>query len=323
MTSSHHLLLGAGFSRNWGGWLANEVFEALIGDPKVRAHEDVLEELWKQHAHPGGGGYEAALAIFESKYEHNRSSMQQAKLEDLQSCVLSLIREMDSNLVVGVNELNFSSNISFCLKRFLARFDSIFTLNQDTLVERHYVNSEAVWQEPTSTKDTVIMPGVSTTPNSPNDFGQVRTGNADPVPPKSQPFYKLHGSWNWRDAEGHPVFITGGGKSPKIAKNELLNSYQTAFRESMNAKGAKLMIIGYGFGDPHINTVIRNAITQYSLEIFLIDPGGAETLLRAKNTQNRTVFEKALVGASRRSLSQIFGSDSVELSKVLRFFSND
>lgn len=321
MNESYHLLLGAGFSRNWGGWLASEVFEALIADPSVRAHEDVLEELWKQQAHKGGGGYEAALARFESLYERQPSSMRHAKLADLQSSVLSIIQEMDMNLVVGSNELNFSSDLGRCLKRFLARFDSIFTLNQDTLVERHYVNSEAVWQEPTSTNNSVIMPGISSIPSSPGDFNLVQTGGASVVPSGSQPFYKLHGSWNWRDTEGHPVFITGGGKSPKITKNGLLNSYQAAFRNSLQSKGARLMVIGYGFGDPHINTVIRNGITFHSLELFLIDPGGAETLLRAEDSQQRTVFEKALVGASRRSLQQSFGSDNVELSKILRFFS--
>ena len=29
------LLLGAGFSRNWGGWLATEVFEYLLGTKAV------------------------------------------------------------------------------------------------------------------------------------------------------------------------------------------------------------------------------------------------------------------------------------------------
>ena len=31
----HHLLTGAGFTRNWGGWLANEAFEYLLGAPDV------------------------------------------------------------------------------------------------------------------------------------------------------------------------------------------------------------------------------------------------------------------------------------------------
>jgi hypothetical protein len=29
------VLLGAGFSRNWGGWLASEAFEYLLGSPQT------------------------------------------------------------------------------------------------------------------------------------------------------------------------------------------------------------------------------------------------------------------------------------------------
>jgi hypothetical protein len=37
------LLLGAGFSRNWGGWLASEAFEYLLGCPQV--DEDIRSLL--------------------------------------------------------------------------------------------------------------------------------------------------------------------------------------------------------------------------------------------------------------------------------------
>ena len=29
------LQTGAGFTRNWGGWLANEAFEYLLGRPEI------------------------------------------------------------------------------------------------------------------------------------------------------------------------------------------------------------------------------------------------------------------------------------------------
>jgi hypothetical protein len=32
---SYILLTGAGFSRNWGGWLANEAFEYLLGCSEI------------------------------------------------------------------------------------------------------------------------------------------------------------------------------------------------------------------------------------------------------------------------------------------------
>ena len=51
----HILLLGAGFSRNWGGWLADEAFEYLIGCPQV--DDDIRTLLW---THKRSGGFEGA-----------------------------------------------------------------------------------------------------------------------------------------------------------------------------------------------------------------------------------------------------------------------
>ena len=55
---AHVLLTGAGFSRNWGGWLATEAFEYLIGCPEV--DEPLRRLLWKHKSR--GGGFEDALA---------------------------------------------------------------------------------------------------------------------------------------------------------------------------------------------------------------------------------------------------------------------
>jgi len=53
-----YLLIGAGFSYNWGGWLASEAFEFLIGDAAVVASADLRALLWK---HQSKSGFEAAL----------------------------------------------------------------------------------------------------------------------------------------------------------------------------------------------------------------------------------------------------------------------
>jgi hypothetical protein len=42
---THILLTGAGFSRNWGGWLANECFEYLLSCADITAV--IQRELWK------------------------------------------------------------------------------------------------------------------------------------------------------------------------------------------------------------------------------------------------------------------------------------
>src|ERR1700741_3758638 len=46
------LLTGAGFSRNWGGWLANEAFEYLLGCDGI--HPRARQYLWN-HKERGTG----------------------------------------------------------------------------------------------------------------------------------------------------------------------------------------------------------------------------------------------------------------------------
>ncbi|HLX14664.1 MAG TPA: hypothetical protein VKS24_05585 [Bradyrhizobium sp.] len=58
---AHYLLTGAGFSYNWGGWLASEAFEYLLGAPEIDAELRAL--LWQNKE--AGGGFEDALAILE------------------------------------------------------------------------------------------------------------------------------------------------------------------------------------------------------------------------------------------------------------------
>jgi hypothetical protein len=92
---------------------------------------------------------------------------------------------------------------------------------------------------------------------------------------------------------------------------------------------ARLMVIGYGFRDPHINASIRTAVER-GLRVFIIAPEGAELAFRLSPTRARgqipyptpeeTMLRQALIGASRRSLAETFGGDTAEFSKVMRFF---
>jgi hypothetical protein len=54
---THILLTGAGFSRNWGGWLANEVFEYLLGDPEIT--RGIRTQLFTDRS--SGGNYETTV----------------------------------------------------------------------------------------------------------------------------------------------------------------------------------------------------------------------------------------------------------------------
>ena len=77
---AHVLLTGAGFSRNWGGWLANEAFEYLIGSPEI---DDNLRQLLWTHK-TRGGGFEDTLAELQQAYTLSRNERTRKPLEDLQ-----------------------------------------------------------------------------------------------------------------------------------------------------------------------------------------------------------------------------------------------
>jgi len=84
------------------------------------------------------------------------------------------------------------------------------------------------------------------------------------------------------------------------------------------------MVIGYGFGDEHINVAIRDARDGGALRIFIIDPLGVD-VLRSEHLMTRRDYlgdklPPYVIGASRRTLREIFGSDLVEHGKVMRFF---
>ncbi len=57
------LLLGAGFSRNWGGWLANEAFEYLLGCREIDT--ETRERLL---SHKNTDGFEGMLAELQEEH---------------------------------------------------------------------------------------------------------------------------------------------------------------------------------------------------------------------------------------------------------------
>jgi hypothetical protein len=92
------------------------------------------------------------------------------------------------------------------------------------------------------------------------------------------------------------------------------------FAGSLRAKGARLMIIGYSFGDAHINKMIFHGI-EAGLKIFIIDPLGVDVVGSAQLLNPGFPIRNAIIGASRRPLlKSLGGQDVVELNKINRFF---
>ncbi len=129
------LLLGAGFSRNWGGWLAAEAFEYLLGCPEVIRDPSLAQLLWRYQPQ---GGFESALAELQSAYSRDPRSNEPA-LMGLQAAIKRMFADMNGAFMESAG-WEFQNHIERMVGTFLTRFDAIFTLNQDVLLEHHYVN---------------------------------------------------------------------------------------------------------------------------------------------------------------------------------------
>jgi hypothetical protein len=323
----HILLTGAGFSYNWGGYLAKEAFEYLLG---VTEHdEDLRRVLWADQTK--GWGFETTLARLRKEYEENYSPQVEQDFNNMTTAV----RRMFGDMWLAFGQSKFDEpfeNPRLGIIRFLTRFDAIFTLNQDTLLETHYLPAvtntdfaKNTYQGPrnigayrpglVSALDTLTFGSVaSQIPlyKAADDFSSV---------PNLQPYFKLHGSIDIQDGR-NMMLILGGDKEADIAKHPLLEFYHAQFRWWLNIPRARLMVIGYGFADAHINKMIFDAIDN-GLKLFLVGPDGAATIgsnksFRLNPGQN---IKNAIVGASSRPLrNTLSGRDMVELMKIERFF---
>lgn len=211
---------------------------------------------------------------------------------------------------------------------FLSRFDAIFTLNQDLLLELFYM--------PHDPRISVQYPGMMLPPNFWNLRPEERLA-ADwrprpdaeyRVEPRSQPVFKLHGSVNWRSEDGNDLLVMGARKVEAIAGSALLTRYADEFQARLRERGSRLMTIGYGFEDEHINqAIVEAAEADETFGMFVVNPSGRKAL-RPRNDigqipqPRRPIEDVRYIGGSTRSLRTTFTNDELERAKLVRFFND-
>ena len=319
------LLTGAGFSRNWGGWLTNEVFEYLLGCPEMT--QDIHTAIWKSKN--TNLGFENTLQELRETYERYRDDRFGDNLRIFEQMLVSMFHTMNKSFeLTRFNPLvaPFSSdNEVDYVRHWLTRFDVIFTLNQDCLLELQYLPKDIQrlsshrWKE-------MYMPGLEEVLSGGKPFappGVFKPRSADyELTHNRQPYFKLHGSSNWRDGAS-TIVIMGGNKGPDMEKSPLLRSYKAHFTRMISQPDTRIMVVGYGFQDFHINEILVKG-ADAGTKMFIVDPDGIDVLKRLYQPHNRPVgiYEKlaySVLGASRRDLTRTFGGDHVERAKLMRF----
>jgi len=307
------LFTGAGFSHNWGGWLASEAFEYLLGTDDI--HPRIRTLLWNHKEKKTG---------FEGVYTELKGSATNPTDQEVFMRFNIMVAGMFHTMQIGFASAQIDANVL----KFLAQFDAIFTLNQDTLLELKYL---ALGQN----KIRELSDGVFLGAQTP---GLRKAQDVEYMPPsfytpdeapfkvkeRFQPYFKLHGSSNWAaSSDGKLMLILGGNKEVEIPKHPLLAWYHSEFER--RAAGCQLVIIGYSFSDEYINRLLSAAVRK-GTRFFIIDPQGVDVIDKRQSAQilqPRTAFMESIMGsidgASRRSLLSTLSTDRVERTKLHHF----
>jgi hypothetical protein len=199
----------------------------------------------------------------------------------------------------------------------------MFTLNQDLWPERYLYNGHV------SDAPGATLPGILRRPNQQlfaPDMG--RYGEAFIMHPAEDPagrsqlrgyfnVVKLHGSFNWRTTDGRNELVVGTAKTDRIAASPLLSWYWDIFERVLSAGEVRLLVVGYGFGDDHVNAAIANAVEHHGLRLFIWDT--APNLKdRIHAAPHGSPIWKGLLSTASRQMIEVFPSNQDETEEYRR-----
>jgi hypothetical protein len=325
---SRILLLGAGFSRNWGGWLTSEITTNLGTRLEGDSH---LTGLLQRNAN-----FEEALADAKTEYSRSRGAEALVRLQRFQGALAASFADMNKTLAqirFEFQEDHGPVDRRFSVREFLAGFDAIFTVNQDLFLEtRYFYPAENLSLAANKKWLGGQLPGMVefSDPSRVGPFDRLAVRRRPQPPPftmdpRLQPYFKMHGSTNWTDETGEQLLVIGGNKPAATQTHRVFAWYGEKFDEYLSAPGARLMVIGYGFGDAHINGVVYRGWQQSQLSMLIIHPLGRDILRLINPTTDQPPYrpgplEEITSFDSTQPLSKTFGGeDPAEHQKLLRF----
>ena len=127
----YYLFTGAGFSKNYGFPLANDFFALLLGDKDIQKSERMKEVLWENYKKD----FEYALDQIKKEVEQNNDAAIK-NYKTLQGAIRKIF-----------DKYNIAFDSCACptlakVIEFLNKFDGIFTVNQDLLIEYQFYQLE-------------------------------------------------------------------------------------------------------------------------------------------------------------------------------------
>lgn len=305
------LLTGAGFTKSFDGYLASEMWATIFSQSEIQELNNLRKFL---------------LSNFDYEWVYDQvvfSKQPQLNFTDREKLAfIKAVRAAYEQMhrIVCRDEIDHRVSASAVCHSLISRFAGsgnkrgfFFTLNHDLLVEAFYSNGERV---------NLVIPGLQNPkwfngrlgPElEPGDHVQLKD-EATVEKIKAEfcrksagqfVYVKLHGSYGWKAKDGADVMVIGHAKTESLEREPLLKWYLSLFREALNKFEQKLVIIGYGFGDEHINGVIAEAISKFKLRFYVISP------------KSPTAFREMLLKLDSQSIPS--GDINLKLGSTLWF----
>lgn len=325
------LLTGAGFTKNFGGFLADEMWTIIFNHPAIKRQASVRKFMLDNN------DYELIYhTIINDRLggmfdDHDKTAIRTA--------VSNAYKQLDYKILAwnsgtsSIEIFNVAKLIN-CFAEDRSSMSYFFTLNQDLLIERHFIRfishktlnlpgdihikpasgSDIDRRSPLKTDDFITLPNqdkvnkIRSTPLSTHDFHYI----------------KLHGSYNWKSSSGNEMMVIGQGKEEQIMKEPLLEWYYEIFNKALTQGRARLFVIGYGFRDKHINKIIAESIKRHNLQLYVFSPikpyNFFESLLSSDGEAN-TIYE-GICGYYPYDFSQVFPSFGSETEEYKVIYNN-
>lgn len=305
-----YLLTGAGFSHDFGGYLANEMWNEIFNYGAVKKYPKLAKITSDDF------DYESIYYNIHSNPEcisEEKEAISEAILQAYMSIdnrIKQAGRGDHGSLIYPVNKMieSFSSNCRFGGGGFF------FTLNQDYFVERWFSSSDTGLHHPyinnANTGWHLENKNFDAThyvvaPNEPlNHEESLNVTNFH--------YIKLHGSFNWKRSDGSNLMIIGQDKEKLIAEEPLLTCYSDIFKRELNKEDVRLLVIGYGFRDDHINQVIANSMINFGLKLVIVAPLSDDEFTRVKMILSNNSPDNIILNLYfyRKKLSELFIDDT-------------
>jgi hypothetical protein len=278
MTHRRILLTGAGFTKNWGGYLACEVWERLLSHPLIREQPVLRKYLLQRPKY-----YETAL------FEVRRDGVDPSS--SFERALYDVFLEQHGAHAGGVGH-DYRPLWLPLLESFRdsSGTSQLFTLNQDLFLETTYHPASGGLLAPGIGRiDGLDEQSVLTARQAvTNQRVDVATGHVN--------YVKLHGSFNWRTSEGNVMLLAGEGKREQLPGFPLLEHYLGLFERACSEPDSCLIVVGYAFGDPHINEAILDGVTKVGLRVRVINIEPPDCLRKRLMSQPHAEIWEALDG---------------------------